>query len=98
MGLFGLFGGSEDTRLQRLEAELAMQKERTTRLERRVEALADGDPAAWESLDQDDLAEVRSLLLQGEEIGAIKEYRSVRDVGLAEAKRAVDLMERDLRG
>ncbi len=36
---------------------------------------------------------VRALLLQGNKIEAIKIYRKIYNVGLAEAKRAVDALE-----
>jgi ribosomal protein L7/L12 len=41
-------------------------------------------------------AKVRALLLQGNKIEAIKVYREVYNVGLAEAKRAVDAIEQTI--
>ncbi len=38
-------------------------------------------------------SKVRALLLQGNKIEAIKIYRKIYNVGLAEAKRAVDALE-----
>jgi ribosomal protein L7/L12 len=39
-------------------------------------------------------SKVRALLLQGNKIEAIKAYREIYKIGLAEAKQAVDAMER----
>jgi ribosomal protein L7/L12 len=39
--------------------------------------------------------EVRSLLREGKKIAAIKAYREATGVGLAEAKNAVEALERD---
>lgn len=41
------------------------------------------------------MAEVRSLLKEGNKIAAIKEYRRITGVGLAEAKEAVESMPLD---
>jgi hypothetical protein len=43
----------------------------------------------------DKLTEVRSLLKAGNKIAAIKEYRRITGVGLAEAKEAVEAMSLD---
>lgn len=43
----------------------------------------------------DPMAEVRSLLIAGNKIAAIKEYRRITGVGLAEAKEAVEAMPLD---
>jgi hypothetical protein len=47
------------------------------------------------SSSSDKMAEVRSLLREGNKIAAIKEYRSITGVGLAEAKEAVESMPLD---
>lgn len=48
---------------------------------------------AWEFIEKPAEAEIRALLKDKRKIEAIKRYREVHGVGLAEAKRAVDRME-----
>ena len=41
-------------------------------------------------------SKVRALLLKGNKIEAIKVYREIYNIGLAEAKQAIDAMEQNL--
>ncbi len=54
-------------------------------------------PTAGPPVPADTKAQIRSALLAGNKITAIKAYRELHHVGLAEAKQAVDAMEAGLR-
>lgn len=57
-----------------------------------------GGRAAGPDADAVDLDEVRQLVERGNKLEAIKAYREATGVGLAEAKHAVEQLERDGRG
>jgi len=71
-----------------LKARVAELEDKIKFLYRRLNIeYMDGDMA--QAMD----SKIRQLLLQGNKIEAIKVYREIYNVGLAEAKQAVDAME-----
>lgn len=81
--------------VDRLEAALIAEDGRS--LDQVLEAfrrsLVDGSPSSDSSLDSRDV-EIREALDNGNKILAIKHYRERHNVGLAEAKQAIDRMAR----
>ncbi|MCX5195960.1 hypothetical protein OOK31_19025 [Streptomyces sp. NBC_00249] len=66
-------------------------EDRADRLERRLGLLL--DHLGVEEPEPAGLDEVRALMRDGRTISAIKVYRGITGVGLAEAKRAVEALE-----
>lgn len=75
------------------ESELLALRSRINQLEARLEYLY--NHLHIEYSDDPDAAnkEVLALLVRGNKIEAIKRYREIHNVGLADAKQAVDGME-----
>ena len=59
-----------------------------------IDAIARGEAPLAPASDPNDDSDVHDLVAQGRSIDAIKLYREKHDVGLAEAKAAVDAMPR----
>jgi ribosomal protein L7/L12 len=71
-----------------LKARVAELEDKIKFLYRRLNIeYVDGDMA--QAMD----SKIRQLLLQGNKIEAIKAYREIHNVGLAEAKQAIDAMK-----
>jgi ribosomal protein L7/L12 len=70
-----------------LERKLGRIERRLRRMELRVDAVIENLGIA---VAEADLQQVDQLLAQGKKIQAIKEYRDITGVGLAEAKEAVE--------
>jgi ribosomal protein L7/L12 len=70
-----------------LERKLGRIERRLKRMELRVDAVIENLGIA---VAEADLQQVDQLLAQGKKIQAIKEYRDITGVGLAEAKEAVE--------
>ena len=85
------FGADDSTRLTRLEA-------RVKRLEKMLEALLarlDIEPEEVEPPASQIDPAIRSALLQGNKILAIKLYREQTGLGLKDSKDAIDALEQD---
>jgi ribosomal protein L7/L12 len=78
------------------DALLLELSRRVADLEQRMAALEGGGPAAAPTAPDAD-PQVRALLQSGNKIEAIKRYRELTGVGLAEAKDAVEAIERGVR-
>lgn len=88
-----LFGGSaqDDVDLRDLQERVARLEQTVARLEAQL-ASGGAAPAGAAAPGGDGLDEVRRLKAEGNLIAAIKAYRAVTHVGLAEAKNAVERM------
>jgi ribosomal protein L7/L12 len=74
---------------------------RMARLEKIVQVLLDRvgvDPGEFAPQEEHDMTPITAALLAGNKILAIKLYRETFNVGLKEAKDAIDAMEREMRG
>jgi ribosomal protein L7/L12 len=80
---------SADRQLLEIEQRLALIE---TRLEQLFEHLDLAPPAPAESgeLDPNEDPEIQDLLAKGNTVQAVKRYRELTGVGIAEAQRAID--------
>ena len=80
---------SADRQLLELEQRLALIE---TRLEQLFEHLdlAPRAPADSGELDPNEDPEIQDLLAKGNKVQAVKRYRELTGVGIAEAQRAID--------
>lgn len=92
MGWFGRDSGDELRRLAALEAALARLEDKVDFLYRSLEM----SYATPEEREPSYLSEIRALLGRGLKIEAIKVYRAHTQLGLKEAKDAVEEIERTL--
>lgn len=81
-----------NTRLGRLESRLEMRIQPVE-----VPVVSMPVPAAQPG-QSGDMSQVQAMIMSGRKIEAIKLYREMTDVGLKEAKDAVEVLERQMKG
>ena len=75
------------------ESEILALRSRINELEARLEFLYNHLNITYSNSPDEANKKVMEMLIRGNKIEAIKIYREIHNVGLAEAKRAVDGME-----
>jgi ribosomal protein L7/L12 len=77
--------------IQSLQKDNAQLRQRVAKLERTVEFLLNHLNITYvDAADTDQYAEITALVMSGNKIEAIKRYREMTGVGLAEAKNFID--------